>query len=430
MNYNETLEFIHGIKWFGSRLGLERVEYILKALGNPEKKLKFVHIAGTNGKGSTAACMAAVLKEAGYKTGLYTSPYIIRFNERMQINGEQIPDERLSEITGRVRPIAEAMTEDVPTEFEIITAVAMEYFAEEECDIVVLEVGLGGEFDATNVIEAPELAVITAIGLDHTKELGPTLADIARAKAGIIKDGCDVVVYGNEPEEAERVFEAVCRERNARLTVTDFSSVNVKKCDLDHIIFDYDGQEELLLPLIGSYQPKNAAVAITALKALRNKGWSITDENIRDGLRDVKWPGRFEVLLRKPVFVIDGAHNPHGIDAARDSIKAHFGDEKMIFLVGVMADKDVPSMMKVLAPMAREIVTVTPNNPRAMEAGELAARIREYGAEAEACETIQTGVDRVLELAGDEGTICALGSLYFSSDVRDAVKNAAERLKK
>ncbi len=272
MNYEQAMEYIHAVQWAGHKPGLTRTRTLLAALGDPHKQLRFVHVAGTNGKGSTAAMMASCLQAAGYRVGLYTSPFINRFNERIQINGQQIPDETLVALVEQVKPAADAM-EDVPTEFEIITALGMLYFAERHCDIVVLEVGLGGTLDSTNVIDPPECAVITALGMDHVKELGPTIADIAAAKAGIIKPGSPVVSYGGVPE-ADAVIVRVAKERNAPLTVVDFDKLKFEGGDLDAVTFDFDGLDGVKLPLIGSYQPRNAAVAITALRVLRGDGIS------------------------------------------------------------------------------------------------------------------------------------------------------------
>ena len=315
MNYESALEYIHAVQWAGHKPGLSRTRTLLAALGDPHKKLRFVHVAGTNGKGSTAAMLASCLQAAGYRVGLYTSPFINRFNERIQVNGEQIPDDALVRLVERVRPAADAMA-DVPTEFEIITALGMLWFAEEKCDIVVLEVGLGGTLDSTNVIDPPECAVITALGMDHVKELGPTIADIAAAKAGIIKPGSPVVSYGGVPE-ADAVIARVAKEQNAPLTVVDLSRLKVEGGDLDAVTFDFDGLDGVRLPLIGSYQPKNAALAITALRVLRGRGWNIPDSAIRTGLERVSWPGRFELLRHSPAFPVDGSHNAHGIAGHR-----------------------------------------------------------------------------------------------------------------
>ena len=419
MSYETTLQYIHNVKWQGSKPGLERTRELLKSLGNPENSLKFVHIAGTNGKGSTAACIASVLQTSGYRTGLYTSPYILRFNERMQVNGVHISDEELEALTDEIRPFADAMT-DTPTEFELITALAMKYFVYKECDIVVLEVGMGGELDSTNVIDTPEVAVITAIGLDHMAELGPTLSSIASAKAGIVKNGGDVVIYGGD-REVEEVFERVCRERNAVLHRADFSRLVVHASELDAVRFDYEPFKNIRLPLVGTYQPKNAALAITVLVVLKEKGWKLSDGDIVTGLSRVYWPGRFEVLRHHPVFILDGAHNPHGIEATSDSLKSHFGDRKIVFLMGVMADKDVYAMVRFITPLAKSFVTVTPHNPRAMQAEKLKDILSVYGMPVTACAEIPEGVAEAIRQAGPEGVVCALGSLYFSGDIREAV---------
>ena len=372
MNYESALEYIHAVQWAGHKPGLSRTRTLLAALGDPHKKLRFVHVAGTNGKGSTAAMLASCLQAAGYRVGLYTSPFINRFNERIQVNGEQIPDDALVRLVERVRPAADAMA-DVPTEFEIITALGMLWFAEEKCDIVVLEVGLGGTLDSTNVIDPPECAVITALGMDHVKELGPTIADIAAAKAGIIKPGSPVVSYGGVPE-ADAVIARVAKEqnapltvvdltrlkveggvfrliaadegqKNAPLTVVDLTRLKVEGGDLDAVTFDFDGLDGVRLPLIGSYQPKNAALAITALRVLRGRGWNIPDSAIRTGLERVSWPGRFELLRHSPAFLLDGSHNAHGMRATVQSLRDRFPGQKFVFLLSIMADKDVDEML-------------------------------------------------------------------------------------
>ena len=417
MNYEQALEYIHAVQWAGHKPGLSRTRTLLAALGDPQRQLRFVHIAGTNGKGSTAAMMASCLRKAGYRVGLYTSPFINRFNERIQVDGQQIGDQELVELVEKVRPAAEAMT-DVPTEFEIITALGMLYFAQRQCDVVVLEVGLGGTLDSTNVIDRPECAVITALGMDHVKELGPTLADIAAAKAGIIKEGCPVVSYGGVPE-ADAVIRRVAAEKHAQLTEVDFGRLQVDGGDLDRGTFDFDGLDRVRLPLIGSYQPRNAALAITALRVMREKGWNIPESAIRAGLETVQWAGRFELLRHHPAFVLDGSHNSHGMTATVQSLRDRFPGQKFVFLVSIMADKDVDKMLELLAPLAVHFVTVAAHTPRAMPAQTLAEHIRRYGCTAEAAPTIEAGVKRAVELGG-EGPVCALGTLYFSGDVRKA----------
>ena len=399
-----------------SRLGLERTSELLERIGNPHQKLKFVHVAGTNGKGSTCAMIGKTLSLAGYQTGLYISPFINRFNERMQLNGDPISDEMLAEVTAFVRPHAEAMA-DHPTEFELITVIAFEYFLRSRADIVVLEVGMGGELDSTNVIDTPELAVITNIGLDHTRELGPTIADIAKAKAGIIKPDGDVLIYGLNPESDE-VFASTCLSRNARLHITDHGRVTNVHPSLSALSFDCVPYGAMECGLVGTYQAKNAAVAITALELLKQKGWKITTQHIKDGLRSVRWPARFELLRQSPIFIADGGHNPQGIGAVVDSLMEHFPNRKIAFLIGIMADKDIPQMIDQLAPLAKEFITVTPDNPRALNADVLAAMLLERGLVATPCGSVESGVRLAIEHAGADGIVCAIGSLYLLGDVR------------
>ena len=416
MTYEEALSYIHSICWKGSKLGLDRTRELLGKLDDPQKELKFIHIAGTNGKGSTAAMLSSILEEAGYRVGLYTSPFINRFNERMQVNHQPIPDEELAALTEYVRPHADAMA-DSPTEFELITALAMVWFARQKCDIVVLEVGMGGELDSTNIIDVPEAAVIAAMGLDHVKELGPTMADIARAKAGIIKEGGRVVSYGGNPE-ADEVIAAVCRARNASLCQPDFSAIVPGDFSLEGQTFSYKGWRGLRIPLVGAYQMNNAAVVLETVEVLRQRGWSVSDEAVRQGLADTRWPARFEVLRRDPVFIVDGGHNPHGIRATAESLQRLFPGKKFTFVTGVMADKDVESILGLIVPLADQFFTVRPDNPRAMSAQELAERIRAMGAKATPCESVADGVDRAVAVEGKDGVACALGSLYMSGDVR------------
>ena len=416
MTYEEALSYIHSICWKGSKLGLDRTRELLGKLDDPQKELKFIHIAGTNGKGSTAAMLSSILEEAGYRVGLYTSPFINRFNERMQVNHQPIPDEELAALTEYVRPHADAMA-DSPTEFELITALAMVWFARQKCDIVVLEVGMGGELDSTNIIDVPEAAVIAAMGMDHVKELGPTMADIARAKAGIIKEGGRVVSYGGNPE-ADEVIAAVCRARNASLCQPDFSAIVPGDFSLEGQTFSYKGWRGLRIPLVGAYQMNNAAVVLETVEVLRQWGWSVSDEAVRKGLADTRWPARFEVLRRDPVFIVDGGHNPHGIRATAESLSRLFPGRKITFVTGVMADKDVEHILGLIVPLAEQFFTVRPDNPRAMDAGELAARIEAMGAKATACASVRDGVDRAIQAEGPHGVACALGSLYMSGEVR------------
>ena len=426
MTGQEAIAYIHSYNWEKHEPGLRRIRALLHALGDPQRGLKFVHVAGTNGKGSTCACLASVLRAAGYRVGLNTSPYLVTFHERIQVDGEMISDEALAALTERVRPAAEAMAEH-PTEFELITAIALLYFREQACDIVVLEVGLGGALDASNVIDVPEVAVLTAMGMDHTALLGPTLTDIASAKAGIIKLGGDVVSYGGCPE-ADAVFHRTCAAQGARLTEVDFSRLTRRSLTLQGSVFDFAPYQALELPLAGAYQLSNAATAITALEVLREKGWSISEDAIRRGLAAVRWPGRFEVLRQSPVFLLDGAHNAHGIAAAAESLKALFPRQKLVFLLGILADKDVEHMLDLLAPLAARVFTVRPDSPRALTAEALCHLLTDRGVPAQVCGCVDDGVRAAIRAAGPDGAVCALGSLYFSGDVRRAVTEASQAM--
>ena len=417
MNYEQAMEYIHAVQWAGHKPGLTRTRTLLAALGDPHKKLQFVHVAGTNGKGSVAHIIASVLQQAGYRTGLFTSPHLYRFNERFQVNGAPIPDAALDRLAERVLAAADTLPEH-PTEFELMTAIGFLWFAEAGCDLVVVEVGLGGRLDSTNVIDPPECAVITALGMDHVKELGPTIADIAAAKAGIIKPGSPVVSYGGVPE-ADAVIARTAAERHAPLTVVDLSRLTIEDGDLDAVTFDFDGLNGIRLPLIGSYQPRNAATAITALRVLRSRGWNIPDSAIRAGLEQVRWPGRFELLRHSPAFLLDGSHNAHGMRATVQSLKDRFPGQNFVFLLSIMADKDVDEMLALLLPLAKQFVTVAAHTPRAMPAETLAEHIRVRGGIAEPAPSIEAGVARAVELGGS-GPVCALGTLYFSGEVRRA----------
>ena len=419
MNAQQAIEYIHSFFWKGSIPGLSRTQELLKRMGNPEKKLKFIHIAGTNGKGSTAAMTASILNKAGYRVGLYTSPYIYRFNERIQVNGVQIPDEDVATVTEYVKQFAEAM-EEKPTEFELVTAIGFEYFLRQNCDIVVLEVGMGGALDSTNVIETPEVAVITNIGLDHTDYLGDTVEKIAETKAGIFKENGHAVVYRGAPS-VEAVYEKVCAERNISLKKADFDSLVCKSHSLEGQVFDCGARKDLVLPLLGDHQLHNASVVLSIADTLKEIGWNITEENIRDGIRDVSWPGRFDIVGRDPLFIIDGGHNPQCIDALVVNVQDYLAGRKIIALTGVLADKDYGEMYRPMMPYIQEFVCITPPNPRKLEAAELAVHLSRVGAMATPCDSIAQGVKTAVEKAGKDGVVLCFGSLYTIGDIRNAL---------
>lgn len=418
MTYQEALTYIHSVCWKGSVPGLSRTRELLARIGNPQDKLKFVHIAGTNGKGSTASMLASVFRAAGYRTGLYTSPYILCFNERMQVNGEMISDDELAEITEFVRPHAEAM-QDHPTEFELVTVIAMEYFMRHDCDIVSLEVGMGGELDSTNIIATPEASVICNIGLDHTEVLGGTLEKIAEAKAGIIKGG-DAVIYRGS-ESVERVFADACERTGTRLHKADFDGIRLHRADFSGQCFDLGARKALELPLLGEHQLKNAAVVIATVDALTAKGWRISEEQLRTGLRTVSWAGRFELLGKHPVFFVDGGHNPQCMAALAKNLEQYLADRPLIALTGVMADKDYYDMYRMTEPYFSAFVTVTPNNPRALPAEELAQTLSRFGKPVTPCAGVEEGVKTAIALALEKNAaVVAFGSLYMVGDIRTA----------
>ena len=421
MNAEQAIAYIHSVCWKGSIPGLGRTQELLEKMGNPEKKLKFVHIAGTNGKGSTAAMTASILSKAGYRTGLYTSPYIYRFHERIQVDGVEISDEDLTEITEYVKPLADSMAQS-PTEFELVCCIAFEYFYRKKCEIVVLEVGMGGAWDATNVIEVPEVAVITNIGLDHTEYLGDTVEKIAETKSGIFKPHGHAVVYRSTPS-VEAVYERVCAERDVSLRKADFDGLVLKAHTLEGQVFDCGSRKNLVLPLLGDHQLHNASVVLSIADTLIGEGWNISEQNICDGIRDVRWPGRFDIVCRKPLFIIDGGHNPQCIEALVKNIQDYLAGKKVVALTGVLADKDYADMYKPVMPLVDRFVCITPPNPRKLEAEQLARYLRQAGAQAQASESILDGVKQAMDLAGKDGVVLCFGSLYSIGGIRDALKD-------
>ena len=424
MTVQEAIAYIESQTWSTTRLGLGRTRELLAAIGDPQKPLKFVHVAGSNGKGSTCAMLDAILRRAGYRVGLYISPYIQDFCERMQVNGENIPGEALASITELVRRAADAM-EDHPSQFELSTAIAMEYFRRQRCDIVVLEVGMGGALDSTNAIDAPEVAVITNLGLEHTEYLGDTLEKIAATKAGIIKPGCSCVCYDGAPE-VTAVIRSVCDGNDVPLRRAGSSPPKAVRQDLDGQVFSWRGGE-YRLALLGPHQLGNAAVVLETVEALRERGWHISGDAVRAGLREVKWPARFELLNRKPLFILDGGHNPQSAEALVSSVNELLPGRQVVFLAGVLADKDYPRIMELMLPCAREFVCLTPVSDRALSAQALAGYLTEQGAKACACGDIPTGIRRALTAAGEDGVVIAFGSLYLAGAIRTAFASACRQ---
>ncbi len=427
MTYEEAIAFIHGTYKFGSKLGLDNIKILLELLGSPQKKLKFIHVAGTNGKGSTSAFIHSVLVEAGYKTGLYTSPFIETFNERMRINHDLIEGNELAELTAVVKEKIEKMVEaghQHPTEFEVVTAIAMLYYEKNKCDFVVLEVGLGGRLDATNAIDAPLISVITPIDYDHMEYLGNTLAEIAGEKAGIIKPGSITVAYP-QTMEVMKVIQGKCHETENKLYVADFSRLEVQDISFGKLSFLYDA-DYYEIGLFAPYQAENAALAIEVINCLRSEyGIVISENQLKQGLKKAKWIGRLEIVSEMPFVIIDGAHNLHGIRGLAKSLDALGADYRIVGIVGILKDKDVHGMLEIIAPYLDKVITTKPDNPRAMSARDLASYFEptkvigsyESIREAVAFACAQSEKDEVKTL------YLAFGSLYTIGEVRHCFKD-------
>ncbi len=422
MNYTESLAYIHGINKTFCNPGLDRTRELCRLLGSPEKNLKFVHVAGTNGKGSFCAMLSSILRKAGYRVGLYTSPHMIRFNERMQVDGQQITDEKLAEITTHIQPLADGM-QDTPTEFELVTAIAFAYFKQMQCDVVVLETGLGGRLDSTNVIESPIASVITGIGLDHTAILGDTYAKIAYEKGGIIKENCPVVI-GPCNDEARTVLLDKVGECRSASYATEVNKISNVRYSLDGTVFSYKEMKDIQLSLVGVYQPKNCATVLECVHVLQDSGYDISEGAIRSGLAETRWIGRFEVLSKKPLVIYDGGHNPEGVKAFSDSLLTVLGDQKVCLVCGVLKDKDYAHMAREFARVADAVFTLTVDSPRALPAENLACLLKENGIRATACESAEEAVKRAFSYAKAKNIPLVLnGSLYMYCQVIDTIQS-------
>ena len=421
MTYEEALQYFEQTDLRGSYLGLEEISKVLDRLGNPEKQLKFVHVAGTNGKGSTATLLESCLRKAGYRVGLYTSPHLVRYNERFKVNGEEISDELLASATERVKAVVDTL-EKAPTQFELMTCIGFCCFLEAGCDIVVLEVGLGGRADTTNVIPVPEAAVITRIGLEHTEILGDTLEKITAEKAGIVKAGGTVILC-DPTREVFGVTEEICRRQGAELILSDPAEAKPLTRSVEGQKFSWKQYPEISLSLLGKHQLQNGCTALATLEALRGKGWDIPEEAVLEGFRTAVWPGRFECVSTQPTVIIDGGHNQQCAEAIADALKEYFPGKKCTFLIGVMADKNFKGIFDALLPLAEKILAVTPDSPRALKAPRLCEKLgEEYGYfNAIPYETLDDALKALMQGATAEDLICICGSLYMVGDVRKAL---------
>lgn len=428
MNVTEAISYIEATHKFGTRLGLESMSLLLDAMDNPQDKLKFIHIAGTNGKGSTSTMIATILKTAGYKTGLFTSPFLEAFNERIQLNNEPIDDESLVSATSFVKERIEvlmAQGEPHPTEFEMVTAVGFQYFYEQQVDFVVLEVGLGGRLDATNIIKDPLAVAIMSISNDHTDYLGNTLAEIAFEKASIIKEGSDVVVYPQEPE-ALKVILDFAASKNANVTLVNPDDISILSYTSSNQTLKYLGDHLYLdgfeLKLLGSHQSLNCLTALEVIALLNRKGYEIKSAHIKKALAAVVFPGRFEIFLENPVVLIDGAHNSNGIQAFVKNMNQYFPNRTINLYFGMLEDKDIEESLSYLVPIANTIHTLTPNSDRALPAEKMAELIRTtYGKNVDFYDTMDAAVKSIDLTKTDEVNVF-VGSLYMIGEARTLIR--------
>ena len=424
MNYIEARVYLDEVSKYGSVLGLESMRELLRRLGDPQNELKFIHISGTNGKGSVLAYLSTILSGAGYRTGRYISPTLFSYRERIQVDGEYIEKESLACHVTAIAAAAEDMQKaglPSPTVFEIETALAFLYFKEKRCDIVTLEVGCGGLLDATNVITTTLMEVIASISMDHTDLLGDTLAKIAAQKAGIIKPDT-MVVSAQQKSEAAQVIEDTCKEQYCTLQMVDESKISNVHYGAEGQTFSYKTWENVAISLAGSYQIKNAALALEGVEALRKLGYALSDQQVREGLLHTAWRGRFTTLRRDPTVIIDGAHNPAAARELKDSLERYFPGKTLYYVMGMFKDKDYAQVIDLTAPLARHIITVeTPGNPRALPARELAEAVARVNPSVEWADSVAHGVERALAMAGKEDAVIVFGSLSFLGEAADAV---------
>ncbi|NLI60255.1 MAG: bifunctional folylpolyglutamate synthase/dihydrofolate synthase [Clostridiales bacterium] len=429
MDYNQAIEYIHGTYKFGSKLGLENIKDLLGRLGNPHKKFKYVHIAGTNGKGSVTSMISNILYEAGYKVGMFISPYLENFTERIQVNLNEIPRKELASITEIVKEKVDEMVasgRNHPTEFEIVTAIGFFYFAQQNVDIAVVEVGLGGRLDATNVVDKPLLSVITSIGFDHMDILGDSLGKITYEKAGIIKPGAPVISYPQLGVVRDVIRKAAV-DKGTPLFEVSGDQISIKEISMEGNIFDFRYEDRqyrnIKLNLIGQHQLLNAATALTAIEVMRDLNLTIPEDAIYKGQSKVRWPGRLEKIHQSPTIIIDGAHNDAGADALANTINTFFPHEKVTLVLGVLKDKEVDAVVRRICPLVHTAIITRPDNPRAMDPNQLGKKVLEYCDKVIIEPKIEKAIDTSIDVAGQKGIVLICGSLYLVGTVRSYIKN-------
>ena len=427
ITYSEALDYIYDLTKYGIKLGLKNINYLLYLLGEPHKKLKIIHVAGTNGKGSTCSLISSILQSDGYKVGIYTSPHLVDFTERIKIDHKPIDRKKVSELLERIKPYIEKVANTPsyghPTFFEVITSMAFLYFFEEQVDFLVLEVGLGGRLDATNVCE-PLISVITHIDYDHMDKLGNSLEEIAREKGGIIKPE-GIVISSNQYEEAYNEIKKIADEKNSLIYSTGKEmNYEIVKSDIKGVIFNlkgiYHNYKNLHTPLLGRHQADNATTAITAVETLKIKGINISEKAIRDGLEKVKWTGRLEIIQSNPILILDGAHNPNGVKVVRDALKEIFSYHQLILVLAIFADKDYKKMIQILAPNADLIITTRAKNPRATPPRIIAKEAAQYIDKNKiiVTENIPQAINCALSKSKKDDLICITGSLYTVGEAK------------
>jgi len=426
MTYENALKKIHSLLTFGSRPGLDRILTLLDRMDNPQDKLKYIHVAGTNGKGSVCAMLSSVLVASGYKTGLFISPYITDFRERIQINNAMISKEELVSAVENTFPLVQQLQSEgiVITEFEYVNALQFYIHAKAECDIVVLETGMGGLLDCTNVIKSPLCSVITTIGLDHTAVLGDTIEDIAQQKCGIIKEN-SYAVTSKQEASAMKIIENTARNLKTPLAKSENIEINILSQELDKSIFEYNGTE-LTLKLAGEHQIENAKTALATLEILRlNDNLNISDNDIKKGFLYAVNPARLETLCTSPIVLLDGAHNPNGIEALKNAINRFLGNKKVIGIMGMLADKDIDTSIKLLENTFCKIYTVPVDNPRALDSNTLADKFKNFGFNATAFNSAEVAFDTAFEEAKkNDNAIIICGSLYLAGEIRPYIINS------
>jgi len=425
MKYTEAVEYMESLSSYGIVPGLGNIINLCEKLGNPQKDLQFVHIAGTNGKGSVLSFVSTILKAAGYKVGRYVSPTIFEYRERIQVNNRSITKTALGEYVERMKLICEELVAEGkphPTPFEVETAMAFTYFKEQGCDIVVMETGMGGRQDATNIIENTLVAVLVSISMDHMQFLGKDLTAIATEKAGIIKKGCHVVTTLQEPE-VQLVIEKQATSCSATVTVAKAEDAKKIRFGLEKQRFDYGQWKNLEITLAGKHQIANAVLAIEVVQALQQKGYTISEKALRTGLRETRWPGRFTVLSKKPYFVVDGAHNEDAAKKLADSIEFYFTNKRIIYIMGILRDKEYEKIINLTHGYADQILTVaTPNQARTMSAYELATEVAKVHKNVTAVDSLEEAVEMAYLLAGKEDVIIAFGSLSFTGKLMNILE--------